>query len=352
MVVNILYALVGPPGWSISAYNFVLPGRARLPFGIAGDPYTVTDDNVDVMFATHAISAAKGDREYRVVLIGDSSIWGDDLAARETISEQWNMLNVQCENLTIITYNLGYPHPSVLKDLVILDKAMEYNPDLIVWFVTLNTLISQRINPFLAGNSERALDLLDAHHIPFERGDALRQSQPGFFERTVIGQRSNLARQIKLQMLGMVWAATGADVDPASIHNEVASAEVADDPLYRGMQPPADLKAMLLFSALTAGHEIAGRVPVLIVNEPIYVTTEDHSTMRYNNVYPRWAYDQYRQYLADQAHGAGWNYLDLWDAVSPEYFSDAGVHLSAAGERLLAQRINPALRSMACHPKP
>ena len=350
VIINVLYALIDPQHFSISGYNLLFPGRTRLPFG--DDPYTVSVDNVDAMFASHAISARKNTKEYRVALIGDSSIWGEDLGADETISEQWNALNIQCEDRTIRTYNLGYPHPSILKDLIILDKAVEYDPDLIILFVTLNTLISQRINPFLVANSARALNVVDTYNIPFTSRETLREDESSFYEKTLIGQRSNLARQIKLQMLGVVWAATRADIDPLSIHNDVRNNEVSDDPRYRGLQPSEDIGNLLLFSALTAGHDMAGRVPVLIVNEPIFITTKEHSVVRYNSAYPRWAYDQYREYIASRARKVGWNYLDLWNAVPPEFFSDAGVHLSAAGEHLLIQQINPVLRSIACNPKP
>lgn len=39
------------------------------------------------------------------------------------------------------------------------------------------------------------------------------------------------------------------------------------------------------------------------------------------------------------------------ERCSPEDFSDAGLHLSVAGERLLIGQINPVLQSMACQPK-
>jgi hypothetical protein len=41
-------------------------------------------------------------------------------------------------------------------------------------------------------------------------------------------------------------------------------------------------------------------------------------------------------------------YLDLWNAVPPHYFSDAGLHLGPEGERLLIEQINPVLQSIAC----
>jgi len=348
VIINILYALVNPQVSRVSGYNVVFPGRTRLPFGINGDPYTVTVDDVDAMFASHAISMGKTPREFRVALIGDSSVWGENLSAYEVISEQWNKLNVQCADKTIKAYDLGYPHPSVIKDLVIMDKVVEYDPDLIVWFVTLNTLISQRVNPFLIANQERMKKVLEDHDVSFKQGRKLVNKEPDFLERTLIGQRSNLARQIKLQMLGIIWTATGVDTNPFG-EDAPPNFKVNDDPRYHGMQPPDDLRNMLLLSAITAGQGIAGSVPVLIVNEPIFIANEANGTVRYNVPYPRWAYDQYRETITSQAQRAQWNYLDLWNAVPPEYFFDAGLHLSVAGERILIKQINPTLLSIGCH---
>src|SRR6185436_9280314 len=120
---------------------------------------------------------------FRVALIGDSAVWGENLNADQVISEQWNELNLQCGNKTVKTYNLGYPHPSVIKDLVILDKVVEYDPDLIIWFVTLNTLISQRVNPFLIANQQRAANVLDTYDISFKGRRKLVKKEPDFFEK-------------------------------------------------------------------------------------------------------------------------------------------------------------------------
>lgn len=347
VLANILYALVQPRGSRVSAYNVFFPGRTRLPFGIVGDPYTVTVDDVDAMFASHLIRAPKASDEYRLVLIGDSSVWGEGLGADEVISEQWNAMNLACGDRTIRAYDLGYPHPSVVKDLVILDKALEYEPDLVVWFVTLNSLISQRANPFLVANRGRTVKVLNTYDISFRPGERLAEAEPDFLEKTLLGQRSNLARQIKLQMLGVIWTATRADTNTLADHDP-ADFEVDDDARYRGMNPSEDLTGLLLFSALSAGHDIAGSVPVLLVNEPMYIVPQANTRVRYNAGYPRWAYDQYRKAMAAQARSAGWNYLDLWRAIPRRYFLDASLHLGAEGERLLIEKLNPALLSIAC----
>jgi hypothetical protein len=74
--------------------------------------------------------------------------------------------------------------------------------------------------------------------------------------------------------------------------------------------------------------------------------------VRYNAVYPRWVYDQYRELLAKQAQISEWNYLDLWKAVPSEYFADGRFHLSAEGERLLIGQLDPAVQSTVCASNP
>lgn len=351
VILNILYAVGDPQAGSVSGYNAIFPGRTRLPFGISGDPYTVTVDYVDAMFSSHLIAAPKRNGEYRVALIGDSSIWGENLGAYEVISEQWNQLGIRCGEKSIRAYNLGYPHPSIVKDLVILEKATEYEPDLIIWFVTLNTLFSQRVNPFLVANRDRAASVLDDYDIAFQGSRRLADEPRAFYERTFLGRRSALARQIRLQMLGIIWTATGSDTNTLAL-DALPDFTVNDDPGYRRLLPSDPLADLLLLDALSAGVEIAGSVPVLIVNEPIFTVDETVSRVRYNPIYPRWAYDQYREALAAEAQRAGWHYLDLWNAIPPAYFSDAGLHLSLQGERKLVGQINPVLQSIACDTKP
>jgi hypothetical protein len=114
------------------------------------------------------------------------------------------------------------------------------------------------------------------------------------------------------------------------------------------MEPTEEIGGQLLFSAIEAGHRIADQVPVLIVNEPIFIEGGPNGRVRYNIPYPRWAYDQYREAIIAQAQYAQWNFLDLWNIIPPEYFSDAGLHLSVRGEQMLIQQITPALQSLGC----
>jgi hypothetical protein len=90
----------------------------------------------------------------------------------------------------------------------------------------------------------------------------------------------------------------------------------------------------------------------LVVNEPIYISSGQNSDIRYNSFYPRWAYDQYRQLLATWTGStqmllqADHNYLDLWDVIPLDEFTDTPVHLTPEGTRLLAERIGAELESL------
>jgi hypothetical protein len=238
-----------------------------------------------------------------------------------------------------------------MKDLTILDKVMEYKPDFVIWFVTLNTLMSQRTNPFLDANRERVAKLLNTYDISFKGGKEFAQERPTFYEQTLMGQRSNLAREIKLQMLGFIWTASGQDTNRL-VPDAPPNPNVRNDRSFHGMQLSEELTSLMSFDILQAGYGIANRVPLLIVNEPIYISKGKNSSVRYNSFYPRWAYDQYRNILATRAQNAGWNYLDVWNIVPPQYFSDATLHLTAKGEQILIRQANPVLQSIACNPKP
>src|SRR5512134_1174388 len=74
-----------------SLYNSVFPGRERLPYGEVRESYSLSLFDIEAMFKSHVISGTeKATDEYRVLLIGDSSVWGTLLKPQETIAGQLN----------------------------------------------------------------------------------------------------------------------------------------------------------------------------------------------------------------------------------------------------------------------
>src|SRR4030042_3073257 len=107
----------------ISGYNFIFPGRVRLPYGENPEQaYNLSLYNLEAMFASHELASnAKPADEYRVLLIGDSSVWGYLLKPENTLSAYLNTANLKLNDEKYVrAYNLGYPTLSLAKDLLTL----------------------------------------------------------------------------------------------------------------------------------------------------------------------------------------------------------------------------------------
>ena len=348
VVLNLAFALLNPlPALGrLTLYNGLIPGRERLPYGESPAAYNLTLDNLNAMFASHRLSQPKAADEFRVVVIGDSSVWGTLLENTETLTGLLNAQGLMLDGKTARFYNVGYPTMSAAKDLLLLDQALAYDPDLILWPVTLESLpVSGQLDaPIVQRNPEAARTLIAATGITSAAPDDSRFVEQSFLDRTIAGSRRALADLLRLQMFGFAWAGTGIDqLYPA--YTPRANNLEADQSWHR-LTPENGLSAAdLAFDVLEAGAALAGDVPVWFVNEPIFRADGANSDLRYNAWYPRWAYDQYRTLLAEQAAANGWPLLDLWDAVPPAEFTDSPVHLTPAGSALMADRVEAWLRN-------
>jgi len=349
-LVNAVFAAVRPLEalGRLSLYNSLFPGRARLPYGeVPSADYNLTLNNLPAMFAAHALARPKAAGEYRVVLIGDSGTWGWFLTNADTLAGQLNALDLRVAGgRRVVVYNLGYPVMSLTKDLLLLDSALAHDADLVLWPVTLQSFARGRQldHPLLQQNAGHVRALIDRYDLTLDPADP-RLVTRGPLQETLVARRRDLADLLRLQALGLAWAATGIDQDiPATIPPR--RRDLDSDESWLDVAAPRPLtEADLALDVLRAGMaraEEAG-VPLLLLNEPIYVSDGANSDIRYNTFYPRWAYDDYRAQLAAAAGGAGWRYLDLWDAIPPAEFTDTPVHLTPAGTRLLAEMLAPIL---------
>ena len=350
LVLDLLIAALPPGLGRLSLYNHVFPGRQRFPFGEnSAQSYNLSLFDLDAMFAAHVVSAGpKPADEYRVFVIGDSSMWGMLLRPEQTLAGQLDAAGISLCGKAVRVYNLGYPSKSLTKDLLMLDYAMRYSPDLIIWGVTLEAfpLDNQFASPIVANNAARVDDLITRYNLSLNSNDAALV-RPTFWDRTLIGQRRSLADLLRLQLYGVMWAATGIDqFYPAEY--QPAQTDFDTDVSFHKMSPPTLDESQLAFDVLNAGLRAAGKTPMILVNEPMLISTGRNSELRYNHFYPRWAYDQYRQIMASKAQANDWNYLDLWNLVPPDQFTDTAVHLTPAGEALLADQVKQAILQQVC----
>lgn len=348
MLLNLIFAALAPMETlgRASLYNWLLPGRQRLPYGEnSALAYNLSLFNVPAMMASHVLQREKGEDEYRVLLIGDSAGWGWFLDHEDTLAGQLNAMNLRREDgKRVVVYNLAYPVMSLTKDLMFLDAARQYDPDLILWPLTLESFPREKqlFAPVVQQNPDRVRPLIETYGLALDPADP-RFADPSFLEQTMAGQRRNLADLIRLQLYGFSWAATGIDqYIPAEITPRRSDFE--PDVSWQSFQEPLTFTAEhLAWEVLDAGRAMAGDVPVLLVNEPMFISSGENSDLRYNSFYPRWAYDQYRQLLGEKAQNEGWFYLDLWDQIPPEEFTDTPVHLTPQGSRRMAELIAPEL---------
>jgi hypothetical protein len=342
LVIILIFPLLPVPG-GLSAYNHIIPGRQRLPFGEnSAEAYNLSLYNLDAMFAAHEMAAPKDASEYRIFVIGDSSVWGTLLRPAETLSGQLNAAAPGYCGKTARFYNLGYPTISVTKDLMLLDYAMRYQPDAIIWLTTLEALpLNKQLNtPLVANNAAVMEKLITRYNLALDPRDPALV-QPTYFESTLIGQRRALADLLRLQLYGVAWAATGIDQVYPGDYPSPKTDFSADDDKFHDLPAPLN-ENQLAYDILAAGIDHSP-VPVLLVNEPMLISAGANSQARYNFFYPRWAYDAYRGQLAARASAAGWHYLDAWNLLPDSQFTNSAIHLTPGGEASLAQTILGAL---------
>jgi hypothetical protein len=357
ILLNLLFALASPVEalGRLSLYNWLVPGRERLPYSgdaegatPAGDSnrsYSLSTDNIPAMLASHIVARPKAADEYRVLLIGDSSAWGWLLKPSDTLAAQLNAMGLKrADGRRVVVYNLGYPIMSLTKDLLLLDEAMQDAPDAVLWPMSLASFPrdKQLYPPLVQANANRVRRLALSYGLDIDPADP-RFVNPSFLDQTLVGQRRALADWLRLQLYGFAWGATGIDQDIPATYKPRAT-DLKKDESWETFTAPADLTPKdLAFDVLAAGVKRAGNIPVLLVNEPMFISSGQNSDLRYNAFYPRWAYDQYRALLQAQAAANGWRYLDLWDSIPPDEFTDSPVHMTPAGTRLLAERLRTEL---------
>ncbi|MBP1702793.1 MAG: hypothetical protein H6Q38_1900 [Chloroflexi bacterium] len=333
-----------------SAYNVLFPGRQRLPYGDnPSKAYNLSLYNLDAMFASHELAGrVKPDDEFRVLVIGDSASWGFLLEPDQTLAAYINDSRAMLpDGRRVRAYNLGYPVMSLTKDLLILERAMQYEPDMIVWPLTLESFPydKQLFPPLLQNNLRAVRELIQTHDLSLDTKDA-NFEELSWWKRTIVGGRRQLADLLRLQLYGVLWAATGIDQDIPETYT-LRQEDLEADRGFHNLQPPHLQASDLALEILSAGVRLAGDTPVLLVNEPMFISQGQNSDIRYNFYYPRWAYDDYRRIMSEESQRKNWQYLDLWNAVPGSEFTNSAVHMTPDGTRLYASQVLRAILDVA-----
>jgi len=314
--------------------------RQRFPLSTRSPVDDAQDlGNLDAMFAAHVVSNPKAPDEFRVVVLGDSATWGLQLQPEDTLPAQLDALHLKCGPRVMRVYNLSFPRSSATKDLMILDKALQYQPDLIVWSITWYTLMPKtRVDHWLVTQNPDEFYKLGRRFDFLPRDAALPTWLDG-----VAARNATLFHELRFQAYSLIQLATGMEQIPGP--PEQLSRTLSRDTTFEGLKPPTLREGQVSLDQVADFYALAGSIPVVLVNEPILVLKDvPNSDVRYNSYYPRWVYDQYRQYLSAAAAQHGWDYLDLWNMFPSSQFTDTPLHLDPEGQRLLAERLAPSLQ--------
>jgi hypothetical protein len=352
VLINVVFVLAQPLPLlgKKSVYGWLVPYRDRLPYGENPAAYNLSTNNLETMFATHALNRPKSSDEFRVMVIGDSATWGILLDNSDTTTGKLNALNLTMDDGRVVrAYNVGHPIMSVTKDLLLLEYAQQYQADLVVWLVTLESLpYSEQLKPpIVQNNAPRIRDLIARYALALDAQNSDLVDNT-FLDNTFVGQRRPIADWLRLQLYGISWATTGIDQvygDFTPRSNDFAESDFPNglDAWYGFNSDTPFSTQDIALDVIRAGHTMMGDVPILLVNEPIFVADGENSDIRTNFWYPKWAYDRYRELLIAESATQEWQFLDVWNTIAPSEFTDSPVHLTPQGSQALAQAIADAM---------
>jgi hypothetical protein len=299
---------------------------------------------VESLLSTHTLAyTPKAADEYRVIVLGESGIAGWGLHDPDTFVGQLNAQNLTVEGKRLKAYNLAYPSPNVARDVLILDAALTYKPDLVIWFLTPAGLDD---SPEKLGTNIVFFDLKRAR---LQRISSEHNLSTWYDARIKAPTTLQSVMAIRNQDTIPVWLNTllypFTTPDYAIRSRRIGSEPIPAKAQYNSSQ--AGFKAMpnQTWQFLNVGRDIATQAgaDVLFVNEPMLIGTGPNSEINYNMEYERALYDTYHQTLTTYATQNKFAFADLWDVIPKELFTDTPLHADAAGYAALVKTITPYL---------
>ena len=263
------YALVWllPAAGPTNVYAALNMKRQRFPLSTASPVDDAQDvGNLDAMFAAHVVSNPKAPDEFRVIVLGDSAVWGLQLEPAQTLPAELDSLGLSCDDKRIRVYNLSFPRSSATKDLMILDKALAYHPDLILWSLTWYTLMPKtRVDHWLVTQNPQEFYDLGRRFGFLPRGWSAPTALEGAAARNAA-----LFHQIRFQAYSAVELATGLEQIPGP--PEKLPGSLSADVTFEGLKPPTLRQGQVSLDQVSDFHKLARSVPVVLVNETLAKT--------------------------------------------------------------------------------
>lgn len=287
-----------------------------------------------------------------MLLLGNSSVFGHDLPADRTVAELTSR-ELARRGVNAHVFDLAWVTSYQLKDALILNEALRYEPDAIVWTVSpvdlkhRAPLPHEAMNGFFQENADELCRFMD------ERPAGL--TEPLELYRPVVTVDPLTRPWRRLRQLGR-FTQSAVRQYGAALTRALAPAALAAAPpgRRRGRFWKRDYDCAAVkrgwkeqftgwqeWNALAWLEQLQKErgIPVLVVGWPI---AGELVWGCYNQFYPTEFPPAVRSWLAAETSRRGLHYLDLQWAVPVTDFTDT-IHLGAAGHARVAGRLAPAV---------
>jgi hypothetical protein len=333
-VFNVLFVAV--PSMNDFVFKLLMPKLDKFPvYALYSDPsaehgfgvQSVFD--VGSLFNSHVISqGTKNPNEYRVVFIGDSTIYN---------GEFYSFINNQgsiCGGKYLQAYNLGYHGTSATKDLIILQEAMKYSPDLIIWSVT-NSITSNNAR-FSQANADNLLKLENVYGLSMAYYNNNQSTgKDSVFYRTNDKIRAEVRLLLYYLLLNPVTGNNGGILTIANV-DAINAAPASRPVLFLWLLG----KRSELDSELRTFKRITNNIPVYLINEP-----------RPSSIVSTEPYKLYVNDLTDLSRSQGIKMMNLAELIPDQDFDTHMIHRNTDGDMLFAKAVMPAILDIACPSK-
>lgn len=353
LVIVLNFALLAS-GWNpirslvtVNTWGLTGEGRARLAYP---SDFQNGQLPLESLLAAHQLAyTQKAEDEYRVLLLGESGVAGWGVRDEDTLADQLTAMDIQIDGKKLTAYNLAYPQPSVARDLLILDAAMIYQPDLVIWFLTPSSLDN---TPDIVGSNRVFFDLNRA------RFEALIDYYNPLLGEWYAGHGPQLLTPeptwqkyvaIRDQELFPIWLNTlfypFIEPDLAVSDRRIGIEPIPEEARYTDDHPGFETMPNETWQFLRTGcrRALEGGAQMLVVNEPMVIGSGPNSDVNYNIQYERALYDRYHEALGEFIAECRIGYADLWDVIPAERFTDTPLHADAEGFAIFATALENVL---------
>ncbi len=270
--------------------------------------------DINSLFYSHVISGeSKPENQYRIIFIGDSTVYTGKIYPL--------LARYKCSGKVLSAYNLGYPGVSATKDFMILQEAMKYSPDLIIWSITYT--IAGNNEGFLRANPDRFAQMVNTYQLSEAGSSSSLTGKTAFYQ----------SDRVRLETYLILYYSI---LDPATGGTDAIIHTALNDEAYTLEQGSGSAHGDQLSSILRAFKEMTKNIPVLLINEP-----------RPGVIVNMGPYIQFRKDIVQLSTKERINFLDLGNLVPDQDFVDR-IHRNDKGEMLFEKAVTPVIKALAC----